>query len=201
MVMAGANIRMVLRFAVFSMCVPSVSFAAEWRFSQGDPNKSVQLYDSSSVDKTTDVNEVWFETAYFIDRADKVFNEKTLWRFNCFSKKLSLLESISFDYSGNILKSPRVPEQAVSENRIVPDSSGDSMFRKVCEQPNLAEAQPVRSAGEAAKIYRKIRRSYPVSDSFTPFSLSLFMSGEACQPANLGIQNLQNAAAVCRALD
>lgn len=95
--------RMKLQLAAFFLFIPSATMAADWRLSSGKPEQSVELYDASAIDRAYDVHEVWFDKAYFVNRPDKVFNEKTLWYVNCSTKRLSLLESISYNFAGKVL--------------------------------------------------------------------------------------------------
>ncbi len=108
MSLTGINVQKKLILLAFFMFIPSAASAADWRFSSGKPENSVELYDASAIARAYDVHEVWFDKAYCVNRPNKVFDEKTLWRVNCSAKRLSMLESISYDFAGKAQTLSRV---------------------------------------------------------------------------------------------
>ena len=95
----------------------------------------------------------WESSVYEIPQKDGVRKEKTLYRFDCKKRTMTLLELIAFGNNSRLLKSYSWKSYEQDERYIVPDSVGESKWEFVCLGKSVSETSLKGSPEEFSAYY------------------------------------------------
>ena len=140
--------------ALLSASTPAA--AAEWWpvSSSGDtPNRRVGF-----IDKTSFVSDyagrisAWEFDINESPEKDGVRKEKTLHRFDCKNRTMTLLEVVKYGNNDRLIDTVTWNSYEQTENNIIPDSVGESKWQFVCEGKSIAKL-PLNGSPEQFAAY------------------------------------------------
>jgi hypothetical protein len=112
-------------------------FSQDWKFIFESNDQS--YYYKPNTENTAWIKVVSEKIEYYPNKASNkksVVNgsEVLLWKFDCESKKLGLLQMNIYSKSAKLLSSLNINEYLVEMNYVTPDSIGEGIFKVFCDE-------------------------------------------------------------------
>ncbi|USA54584.1 hypothetical protein NDN13_05150 [Acinetobacter sp. C32I] len=119
--------------AIFS----GLSHGADWKFAAigGENDRAIYVDNSQyAYDKKNNTIKAWFKTDSYkeLEGNDIYTKSKDYYQFSCLDNKLRLLAFVNYGKDGNVISSAQREEKDAKYDLIIPDTTGENMWRVAC---------------------------------------------------------------------